>query len=76
MNKLSKLEKSWILYDIGNSAYVLLASTILPIVFAGVAERFLDSVTYLAHWGYAISYIHLDYSHYRPNPRPLIRQER
>ena len=26
--KLNKLEKSWILYDVGNSAFVLLTATI------------------------------------------------
>ena len=28
---LTKLEKAWILYDIGNSAFILLLSTMLPI---------------------------------------------
>lgn len=32
-NQLTKLEKYWILYDIGNSAFVLLVSTIIPIYF-------------------------------------------
>ena len=31
--KLTKLEKYWILYDVGNSAFVLLVSTIIPIYF-------------------------------------------
>ena len=31
--KLTKLEKYWILYDVGNSAFVLLVATILPIYF-------------------------------------------
>ena len=31
--KLTKLEKYWVLYDVGNSAFVLLVSTILPIYF-------------------------------------------
>lgn len=54
--KLTKLEKYWILYDVGNSAFVLLVSTIIPIYFnyltgnAGVSE--VDS---LAYWGYAAS---------------------
>ena len=36
MKKLSpgrKLEWSWILYDVGNSAFTLLISTIMPIYF-------------------------------------------
>ena len=28
--KLTKLEWYWILYDVGNSAFILLTSTILP----------------------------------------------
>ena len=31
--KLTPLEKSWILYDIGNSAFILLVSTLIPIYF-------------------------------------------
>ena len=54
--KLTKLEKYWILYDVGNSAFVLLVSTIIPIYFknmattAGVSAA--DSTAYLS---YAIS---------------------
>lgn len=32
-NKLTPLEKKWVLYDVGNSAFVLFAATILPIYF-------------------------------------------
>lgn len=31
--KLTSLEKKWIMYDVGNSAFVLFASTIIPIYF-------------------------------------------
>ena len=31
--KLTAKEKGWILYDVGNSAFVLMVSTILPIYF-------------------------------------------
>lgn len=54
--KLTKLEKYWILYDVGNSAFIMLVSTIIPIYFnylagnAGISE-----VDYLAYWGYAAS---------------------
>ena len=34
-SKLTALEKSWILYDIGNSAFTLLVSTLLPSAAAG-----------------------------------------
>lgn len=38
MNKLTKLEKRWILYDVGNSAFVLLTSTIIPIYYKNIAQ--------------------------------------
>lgn len=54
--KLTREEKNWILYDVGNSAFVLLVSTILPIYFNYLAEKAgLSSVDYLAYWGYAAS---------------------
>lgn len=54
--KLTKLEKYWILYDVGNSAFVLLVSTIMPIYFNYLAGNAgLSSVEYLAYWGYAAS---------------------
>lgn len=31
--KMTKLEKYWILYDVGNSAFIMLVSTIIPIYF-------------------------------------------
>ena len=30
---MTKLEKQWVLYDVGNSAFVMLVSTIIPIYF-------------------------------------------
>ncbi len=58
--KLNKLEKSWILYDVGNSAFVLLTATILPIYFNYLSsEAGLSSVDYLAYWGYAASVVTL-----------------
>lgn len=53
---LTKQERSWILYDVGNSAFTLLISTIMPIYFNALAQGAgLSSVTYLAYWGYAAS---------------------
>ncbi len=53
---LNKREKYWILYDIGNSAFILLVSTIMPIYFNYLAEKDnVSSVDYLAYWGYAAS---------------------
>ena len=54
--KLTKLELSWVLYDVGNSAFTLLVATILPIYFNGLAESAgVSSTDYLAWWGYAAS---------------------
>lgn len=54
--KLTKLEKAWILYDVGNSAFILLVSTIIPIYFNYLSEQAgLSAVAYLAYWGYAAS---------------------
>ena len=53
---LTGLECAWILYDVGNSAFVLLVATLLPIFFNALAEEGgLSSVDYLAYWGYAAS---------------------
>ena len=38
-NKLTALERSWILYDIGNSAFTLLVSTLIPIYFKAKQKR-------------------------------------
>mgnify|MGYP000376070719 CR=1 FL=1 len=54
--KLNKLEKYWVMYDVGNSAFTLLVSTIIPIYFNFLAEEAgLSNVQYLAYWGYAAS---------------------
>lgn len=54
--KLTSLEKKWILYDVGNSAFILLVSTIIPIYFNDLAGRAgISEVDYLAYWGYAAS---------------------
>lgn len=58
--KLTALERSWILYDVGNSAFVLMCSTLIPIFFNALAEEGgLSSVEYLAYWGYATSVVTL-----------------
>lgn len=54
--KLTKLEKYWILYDVGNSAFILLVSTILPIYFNYLTSQAgISGVDSLAYWGYAAS---------------------
>ncbi len=53
-NSFKKLEARWILYDVGNSAFILLVSTIIPIYFDRLAQNAgISSVDYLAYWGYA-----------------------
>ena len=53
---MTREEKNWVLYDVGNSAFVLLVSTIMPIYFNYLAENAgLSSADYLAYWGYATS---------------------
>ena len=53
---LTKQEKNWVLYDVGNSAFTLLVSTIMPIYFNHLASTAgLSDVDYLAYWGYAAS---------------------
>jgi len=55
-NKLTKLEKQWVLYDVGNSAFTLLVATIVPIYFNSISSAAgLAEVDYLAYWGYSAS---------------------
>lgn len=35
--KMTRLEKQWILYDVGNSAFTMLCTTIIPIYFKNIA---------------------------------------
>ena len=52
--KLTALEKSWILYDIGNSAFILLVATLVPIYFNALASSAgVNEDLYLSYWGYA-----------------------
>ena len=52
--RLTALEKSWILYDIGNSAFILMVSTLIPIYFNSLAGAAgVDEDLYLSYWGYA-----------------------
>ena len=52
--KLTALEKSWILYDVGNSAFILLVTTLLPIFFNALAKNAgLNEDLYMSYWGYA-----------------------
>ena len=52
--KLTALEKSWILYDVGNSAFILLVATLVPIYFNSLAvSAGVNEDLYLSYWGYA-----------------------
>ena len=47
---LTKKEVSWVLYDVGNSAFVMLSTALIPVYFASLAEE--GSFVVVA-WGYA-----------------------
>lgn len=54
--KLTREEKNWVLYDVGNSAFTLLITTIVPIYFNYLAQsEGISAINYLAYWGYAAS---------------------
>ena len=54
--KLNKLEKYWVLYDVGNSAFVLLMSTIIPIYYKNMASsEGISLANSTAYYSYAIS---------------------
>lgn len=45
MTQFSKQEKSWILYDVANSAFTMLVSTTIPIYFRSLAEQSVSEAT-------------------------------
>lgn len=52
--RLTSLERNWILYDIGNSAFILMVSTLIPIYFNSLAAASeVNEDLYLSYWGYA-----------------------
>ena len=54
--KMTKQEKAWVLYDVGNSAFTMLISTIIPIFFKNLASGAgIDGDLSTAYWGYAAS---------------------
>ncbi|MEG1255573.1 MFS transporter [Clostridium sp.] len=56
MSRFTKLEKQWILYDVGNSAFTMLVSTIIPIYFKNIATTAgISASDSTAYWGYAVS---------------------
>lgn len=53
--KLTSLEKKWIWYDIGNSAFVLLMATIVPIYFKDAIAADMSESRSTAIYSYALS---------------------
>ena len=51
--KMTSLEKKWVLYDVGNSAFTLLVSTLIPIFFSLISGDSEASAT--VYLGYATS---------------------
>lgn len=52
--KTSPEEKSWILYDVGNSAFVLvIVTSIMPLFFKEVASKGIDTVISTSNWAFA-----------------------
>lgn len=47
---LTKQERSWVLYDVGNSAFVLLSTALIPVYFSSIAE---PGSSVVVAWGYA-----------------------
>ena len=48
--KMTKQEKSWIIYDVGNSGFMMLATALIPIYFKTLAE---PGSSVVVAWGYA-----------------------
>ena len=36
--KMTKQERSWVLYDVGNSAFVMLSTALIPVYFSSLTE--------------------------------------
>lgn len=49
-HRLTKQERSWVLYDVGNSAFVMLSTALIPIYFAALAD---PGSSVVVAWGYA-----------------------
>ena len=56
MLNLNRQEWSWVLYDIGNSAFILLVTAIVPIYFGSLtAAAGLTEEQRFSYWGYGLS---------------------
>ena len=47
---LTKQERSWVLYDVGNSAFVMLSTALIPVYFSSIVE---PGSSVVVAWGYA-----------------------
>ncbi len=55
-NKLTNLEKAWVLYDVGNSAFTMIISTTIPIFFKNLANaNGISAANSTAIWSYTLS---------------------
>jgi UMF1 family MFS transporter len=54
-NKLTKIERSWILYDVANSAFVLIVTTTLMPIFHKEYVAAGSGVQSTADWGFVVS---------------------
>lgn len=56
--RLTGQERDWVLYDVGNSAFVMLTATIIPIYFKNMAEGAgMSPADSTAYFGYASSLV-------------------
>ncbi|MCI5774848.1 MAG: MFS transporter [Erysipelotrichaceae bacterium] len=56
MKNLTKIEKHWILYDVANSAFIMMVSTIIPIFFKSICSSAgISDADSTAFWGYSLS---------------------
>jgi len=53
---MNKRERSWVLYDVGNSAFVMFASTVAPIYYGGLLA---EGESVVVGWGYAETIVSL-----------------
>lgn len=68
--KLTSLEKKWVLYDVGNSAFTMMVSTIFPIYFNYLAGNAgISDVDYLAYWGICNFCVHASCGGFRADAR-------
>jgi UMF1 family MFS transporter len=52
-DRLSTLEKKWVMYDVGNSALVLLNTSIVPIYFSSLLPEGASGASLVVQWGLA-----------------------